>query len=262
VASQNLPAAAVWHAARCAALPGVQPHQVSARHGGLGTAAEHGGLHPPVLSAHASLLPAATEWHVPRRLQIRVRPKPPMHHNPSPLTLVVQVLRAYDSPYSCSERRASFGMHRAEARRAPPARGPARGCGPACPASATARRASRRSARSRGPITLCRFRGAPTFAGGCCAQRHGAAAPGARPRARQGAGARAGARLALHERGERQVVKQVCEVLPDVRVAVLPQALVVEAVPAARQGGWASGRGRHDAPRAGKSGAAGALTLA
>lgn len=36
--------------------------------------------------------------------------------------------------------------------------------------------------------------------------------------------------LSVDQRGERQVVEQVCEVLPDVGVAVLPQALVVEAV--------------------------------
>lgn len=36
--------------------------------------------------------------------------------------------------------------------------------------------------------------------------------------------------LSVDQRGERQVVKQVCEVLPHVSVAVLPQALVVEAV--------------------------------
>lgn len=36
--------------------------------------------------------------------------------------------------------------------------------------------------------------------------------------------------LLVHQRGERQVVEQVCEVLPDVGVAVLPQTLVVEAV--------------------------------
>jgi len=42
------------------------------------------------------------------------------------------------------------------------------------------------------------------------------------------------AHLVLHERSERQVVEQVREALPHVRVAVLPQALVVEAVPAGR----------------------------
>lgn len=36
--------------------------------------------------------------------------------------------------------------------------------------------------------------------------------------------------LSVHQCGQRQVVEQVCEVLPDVGVAVLPQALVVEAV--------------------------------
>ena len=36
--------------------------------------------------------------------------------------------------------------------------------------------------------------------------------------------------LSVHQRSEGQVVKQVCEVLPHVGVAVLPQALVVEAV--------------------------------
>lgn len=36
--------------------------------------------------------------------------------------------------------------------------------------------------------------------------------------------------LSVDQRGERQVVEQVCEVLPHVGVAVLPQALVVEAV--------------------------------
>lgn len=36
--------------------------------------------------------------------------------------------------------------------------------------------------------------------------------------------------LSVDQRGERQVVEQVCEVLPHVSVAVLPQALVVEAV--------------------------------
>lgn len=36
--------------------------------------------------------------------------------------------------------------------------------------------------------------------------------------------------LGVDQRGERQVVKQVREVLPHVGVAVLPQALVVEAV--------------------------------
>lgn len=38
------------------------------------------------------------------------------------------------------------------------------------------------------------------------------------------------AHLPVHQRGQRQVVEQVCEVLPHVGVAVLPQALVVEAV--------------------------------
>ncbi len=36
--------------------------------------------------------------------------------------------------------------------------------------------------------------------------------------------------LSINQRSEWQVVEQVCEVLPDVGVAVLPQALVVEAV--------------------------------
>lgn len=36
--------------------------------------------------------------------------------------------------------------------------------------------------------------------------------------------------LLVNQRGERQVVEQVCEVLPDVGVAVLPQTLVIEAV--------------------------------
>src|SRR3954467_2908948 len=36
--------------------------------------------------------------------------------------------------------------------------------------------------------------------------------------------------LVVNERGERQEVEQVCEVLPDVGVAVFAQALVVEAV--------------------------------
>lgn len=36
--------------------------------------------------------------------------------------------------------------------------------------------------------------------------------------------------LLVHQCRERQVVKQVCEVLPDVGVAVLPQTFIVEAV--------------------------------
>ena len=36
--------------------------------------------------------------------------------------------------------------------------------------------------------------------------------------------------LAIHQRGEGQVVEQVCEVLPDVGVPVLPQTLVIEPV--------------------------------
>lgn len=36
--------------------------------------------------------------------------------------------------------------------------------------------------------------------------------------------------LGVHQRGEGEVVEQVCEVLPHVGVAVFPQALVVEAV--------------------------------
>lgn len=36
--------------------------------------------------------------------------------------------------------------------------------------------------------------------------------------------------LLVHQCGERQVVEQVCEVLPNIGVAVLPQAFVVEAV--------------------------------
>lgn len=36
--------------------------------------------------------------------------------------------------------------------------------------------------------------------------------------------------LGVHQRGERQIIKQVREVLPHVGIAVFPQALVVEAV--------------------------------
>lgn len=36
--------------------------------------------------------------------------------------------------------------------------------------------------------------------------------------------------LSVNQCSERQVVKQVCKVLPDVGIAVLPQALVIEAV--------------------------------
>lgn len=36
--------------------------------------------------------------------------------------------------------------------------------------------------------------------------------------------------LVIHEGGERKEVKEVCEKFPDVGVAVLPEALVVEAV--------------------------------
>lgn len=36
--------------------------------------------------------------------------------------------------------------------------------------------------------------------------------------------------LGVDQRGERQIIKQVCEVLPHVGIAVFPQALVVEAV--------------------------------
>ena len=36
--------------------------------------------------------------------------------------------------------------------------------------------------------------------------------------------------LAIHQRGEGQVVEQVCEVFPDVGVPVLPQTLVIEPV--------------------------------
>jgi hypothetical protein len=40
--------------------------------------------------------------------------------------------------------------------------------------------------------------------------------------------------LVLYESGEGQVVKEVCEVLPHICIAVLAQALVIEAVPAAQ----------------------------
>jgi hypothetical protein len=43
---------------------------------------------------------------------------------------------------------------------------------------------------------------------------------------------KAAAHLALYQACEWQVVEQVCEVLPHVCVAVLAQALIVEAVPA------------------------------
>lgn len=36
--------------------------------------------------------------------------------------------------------------------------------------------------------------------------------------------------MSINQGSERQVVKQVCEVLPDVGIAVLPQALIIEAV--------------------------------
>lgn len=36
--------------------------------------------------------------------------------------------------------------------------------------------------------------------------------------------------LLVDQCGERQVVKQVCEVLPDIGVAVLPQTFIVEAI--------------------------------
>ena len=36
--------------------------------------------------------------------------------------------------------------------------------------------------------------------------------------------------LVIDQRSQRQIVKEVCEVLPDVSVPVFPQALVVEAV--------------------------------
>lgn len=48
----------------------------------------------------------------------------------------------------------------------------------------------------------------------------------------RGRGSKTGAAsyLSIDQRSERQVVKQVCEVLPDVGVPVLPQALIVEAI--------------------------------
>ena len=36
--------------------------------------------------------------------------------------------------------------------------------------------------------------------------------------------------LVIDQRGEGQIIKEVCEVLPDVSVSVFPQTLVVEAV--------------------------------
>ena len=36
----------------------------------------------------------------------------------------------------------------------------------------------------------------------------------------------------LHKRSQREVIKQICEELPDICIAVFPQALVVEAVAA------------------------------
>ena len=36
--------------------------------------------------------------------------------------------------------------------------------------------------------------------------------------------------LAIHQRGEGQVVEEVCEVFPDVGVPILPQTLVIEPV--------------------------------
>jgi len=43
-------------------------------------------------------------------------------------------------------------------------------------------------------------------------------------------GLAASTHLAVNERGEWQVVKEIGEVLPDVRVAVLAQTLIVEAI--------------------------------
>jgi len=36
--------------------------------------------------------------------------------------------------------------------------------------------------------------------------------------------------LSVYQGSERQVVKQICEVLPDVGIAILPETLVVEAI--------------------------------
>lgn len=90
-----------------------------------------------------------------------------------------------------------------------PVNGPALGCDPVCLWMATGLREGRKSAGS-GEIfhSGLAFLIPPQQLCTSCAHPH----------------------LGVDQRGERQVIKQVCEVLPHVGIAVFPQALVVEAV--------------------------------